>query len=142
MKANNSTRNEQISDITLYTGFSGSTSGQEPTCQSRRRKRCGLIPGSGRSPVEYGDPVQYSFLENLMFRDAWWATVMGLQTARHNWSKLAHMHAYTTYYTINYITAGIINLCWRKICEATFRGMVASAVEKTLWKENFTHSTV
>ena len=44
----------------------------------------GSIPGSGRSPVEYGNPLQYSFLENLIFRDAWWATVMGLQTARHN----------------------------------------------------------
>ena len=36
----------------------------------------GLIPGSGRSPrVENGSPLQYSCLENLMAREAWWATV-------------------------------------------------------------------
>ena len=36
----------------------------------------GLIPGSGRSPGEgYGNPLQYSFLENSMDRGVWWATV-------------------------------------------------------------------
>ena len=36
----------------------------------------GLIPGSGRSPVEgSGNPPQYSCLENPMTRGAWWATV-------------------------------------------------------------------
>ena len=32
------------------------------------------IPGSGRSPGEgNGNPLQYSCLENLMDRAAWWA---------------------------------------------------------------------
>ena len=36
----------------------------------------GLIPGLGRSPGEgYGNPLQYSCLENPMDRGAWWATV-------------------------------------------------------------------
>ena len=36
----------------------------------------GLIPGSGRSSGEgNGYPLQYSCLENLMDRGAWWATV-------------------------------------------------------------------
>ena len=35
----------------------------------------GSITGSGRSPVEHGNPLQYSFHENLTFRGAWWATV-------------------------------------------------------------------
>ena len=36
----------------------------------------GLIPGSGRSPGEgYGNPLQYSCLENPMDGGAWWATV-------------------------------------------------------------------
>ena len=36
----------------------------------------GLIPGLGRSPGEgYGNPLQYSCLENPMIREAWWATV-------------------------------------------------------------------
>ena len=39
----------------------------------------GLIPGSGRSPGGGNDnPLQYSYLENLMDRGAWWATVHGV----------------------------------------------------------------
>ena len=36
----------------------------------------GLIPGLGRFPgVGHGNPLQYSCLENLRDRGAWWATV-------------------------------------------------------------------
>ena len=36
----------------------------------------GSIPGSGRSPGDgHGNPLQYSCLENLMDRGAWWVTV-------------------------------------------------------------------
>ena len=36
----------------------------------------GLIPRLGRSPRgEYGNPLQYSCLENPMGRGAWWITV-------------------------------------------------------------------
>ena len=36
----------------------------------------GLIPQSGRSPGGgHGNPGQYSCLENLMDREAWWATI-------------------------------------------------------------------
>ena len=39
----------------------------------------GLIPGSGRPPGEgNGNPLQYSCLENLMGRGAWWATIQWL----------------------------------------------------------------
>ena len=37
----------------------------------------GLIPGLGRSPGG-GMALQYSCLENLMDRGAWWATVHGI----------------------------------------------------------------
>ena len=41
----------------------------------------GLIPGSGRSPGEgNGDPLQYSYLENLMDRRALQDTVHGIQS--------------------------------------------------------------
>ena len=34
----------------------------------------GSIPGFGRSPrEEHGNSLQYSCLENLMDREAWWA---------------------------------------------------------------------
>ena len=43
----------------------------------------GSIPGLGRSPEEgNGNPLQYSYLENLMNRGAWQATDMGLQRVR------------------------------------------------------------
>ena len=39
----------------------------------------GLTPGLGRSPEgEHGNTLQYSCLENLMDRGAWWATVHGV----------------------------------------------------------------
>ena len=39
----------------------------------------GLIPGLERSPGEgNGYPLQYSCLENLIDRGAWWATVHGV----------------------------------------------------------------
>ena len=39
----------------------------------------GLIPGLGRFPGEgYGNPLQYSCLENLMVRGTWWPTVHGV----------------------------------------------------------------
>ena len=47
----------------------------------------GLIPGSGRSPGEgNGNPLQYSCLENLMDRGAWWATV---HRVTKSWTRLS-----------------------------------------------------
>ena len=38
-----------------------------------------MILGSGRSPGEGNDnPLQYSYLENSVDREAWWATVHGI----------------------------------------------------------------
>ena len=51
-------------------------SGKESACKAGDS---GSIPGSGRAPAEgNGDPLQYSCLENLMDRGAWWATVYGV----------------------------------------------------------------
>ena len=39
----------------------------------------GSIPGLERSPSGgHGNPLQYSCLENLTDREAWWATVHGI----------------------------------------------------------------
>ena len=52
----------------------------------------GSIPGSGRSPGGgHGNPLQYSCLENPMYRGAWQATVHGVaesDTAQ----QLTHTH--------------------------------------------------
>ena len=45
----------------------------------------GLIPGLGRFPGEgHGNPLQYSCLENLTGKGAWWAAVHGSQGVRHD----------------------------------------------------------
>ena len=56
-------------------GFPGGASGKESTSNVGD---LGSIAGSGRSPEGgHGNQLQYSFLENLMDRGAWWATVQG-----------------------------------------------------------------
>ena len=60
-------------------GFPGSSVHKELTCQFRRCRRPGLLPGLGRSPGEgNGNPLLYSCLENPMGKGAWWATVHGV----------------------------------------------------------------
>ena len=45
----------------------------------------GSVPGLGITPGGGKDnPLQYSYLENLMDRGAWWSTVMGSQIVRHD----------------------------------------------------------
>ena len=58
------------------TGFPSRSDGKEPACSAGD---LGLIPGSGRSPVEgNGYPLlQYSYLKNPVDRGAWQATVHG-----------------------------------------------------------------
>ena len=52
-----------------------------------------LIPGLGRSPGEgYGNPLQYSCLENFMDRGAWKATVYGIAK---NWTQLNNQYFHT-----------------------------------------------
>ena len=54
-------------------GFSGGSDSKESACSAGD---LGLIPGSERSPGEgYSYPLQYTCLENLLDRGAWWATV-------------------------------------------------------------------
>ena len=59
-------------------GFPGGASGKNPPASTGDiRDRFNL--GLGRSPAEgRGNPLQYSCLENLVDRRAWWATVHGV----------------------------------------------------------------
>ena len=50
--------------------------GKESACTARNSGDMDSIPGSGRSHgEENGNPLQYSCLEDLKDREAWWATV-------------------------------------------------------------------
>ena len=63
------------------TGFRGGSDGKESACSAGDQVS---ILGLGRSPGEgHGNPLQYSCLENLMDRGAWWATVHGVTRVRH-----------------------------------------------------------
>ena len=47
----------------------------------------GSVPDLGRSHgVGDDNPLQYSCLENSMYRGGWWATVHGLQRVKHDWA--------------------------------------------------------
>ena len=67
----------------IRTSFPGSSvTGKESACSVGDP---GSIPGSGRSPGEGdGSPLQYSCLENLMDRGAWWATAHGVARVGHD----------------------------------------------------------
>ena len=48
-------------------------------------RHTGSIPGSGRSPGgRHDNPLEYSYLENLMGIEAWWGTVHGVLKSRHD----------------------------------------------------------
>ena len=70
-------------------GFPGSTSGKEPDVGDT--SNIGLIPGSGRRPGGgHGNPLQYSYLENPMDREAWRAAIRGSTESRTRLSDSAH----------------------------------------------------
>ena len=67
---------------------------KNPPANARDLRHAGSIPGSGRSSGgEYGNPLQYSCLENPMDRGAWWATVHGV--AESDTTKATSMHTCT-----------------------------------------------
>ena len=57
----------------------GSTSGKEPACQRRKRKRRRFDPWVTKIPWRRkGQPTRYSCLGNPLNRGAWWAIVHGV----------------------------------------------------------------
>ena len=52
---------------------------KKPPSNTGDIKDAGLTSGSGRSSgAGHGSPLQYSCLDNLMDRGAWWVTVHGV----------------------------------------------------------------
>ena len=77
-------------------GLPWCSDGKESACNARD---LGSILGSGRSLGEgNGNLVQYSCLENPMYRGAWWATVHGVAKSRtwlRDWRFHFHIKSYT-----------------------------------------------
>ena len=72
-------------------GFSGGTSGKEPTCSAGDLRDTGSIPGLGRFPGEgHGNLLQFSCLENPMNKGAWQSIVHGVTKS---WTQLKRQHA-------------------------------------------------
>ena len=60
---------------------------KNPPANTGDVREAGSIPGSERSPEGgHGNLFQYSCLENLMDREAWWATVHSMAQGR-TWLK-------------------------------------------------------
>ena len=71
-----------LSRYTFNKGFPGGSVGKESACSAG--KLCS-IPGLGRSPGEgNANSLQYSCLENSMYRGAWWLQSMGSQRVGHD----------------------------------------------------------
>ena len=108
--AQSQTQLKRCSSSSIFHGgeFPGSSVGKESACSAGDP---GSIPGSGRSPGEgYGNPLQYSCLENPMDRGAWWATQsMGsqeldktLQLNHHHipWKSICYVLMVVIYYLL------------------------------------------
>ena len=64
-------------------GFPGGSVGKDLPAIQEMQADVGSIPGLGISPGgEYGNPLQYSCLENPMDTRAWQATVYGVTKSR------------------------------------------------------------
>ena len=70
--------------------------GKNPPVNAEDLRDAGSIPGSGRSPEGgHGNLPQYSCLENLMDRGAWWAMVY---RATKSWTPLKQLRMHTYLY--------------------------------------------
>ena len=73
--------------ITMRLGFPGGSVVNNLPANAGDTREMSLIPGLGRSPREgYGNPLQYSCLEDPTVRGAWWATVCGVAKS---WTQLS-----------------------------------------------------
>ena len=83
--------------------------GKEPTCQCRRHRDMGSIPGSGRSLRRgHSNPIQYSCLENPTDRGVWWVTVHGVTKSQTQLSMRmrAHTHSLSLSHTHSHRVSG------------------------------------
>ena len=76
-----------VKSFDLIWSLSPALSSKESACNAGNTS---LIPGWQRCPGKgHGNPLQYSYLKNIMDRGAWQAIAMGSQRIGHYWSDSA-----------------------------------------------------
>ena len=84
----------RANSLVVSSGFPGSLDGKASAYNVGDQ---GSISVSGRSPGEgYGNPLQYSCLENPVDRGAWWATVHGVAKNQTQLSDFSSYYILTT----------------------------------------------
>ena len=81
--------------VSYLMGFPGGASGKEFTCQARRHKRCGSIPGLGWSPGGgHDNPFQYSCWRSPRTQESGGLQSIGSHRVRHDRSNLVSKLSY------------------------------------------------
>ena len=89
----------------------------------------GLIPGSGRPPGEGNvNPLQYSCLENIMDRGAWWAIVQGVTKSQ------TQLSTHSKERTKALEVSSVSHPKWRKHDQLLCRGQIWSFIKLYLFK--------
>ena len=98
---------------------------ENPSASAGNIQDAGSIPASGRSPREgYGNPLQYSCLENPMDRGAWQATVHSVTKSR-TWLKWLSTQA-----------------PWKELGKSRSEaGLICILELNPFWKNNYSFST-
>ena len=74
--------------------FPGGASSKETACQCSETQRCRFDPCVGKTPWRNAwQALQYSCLENPMYRRIWWATVHRVKKRRVHLNSRAHVHS-------------------------------------------------
>ena len=95
-------KNGFFSDVSVSKGFPPDSVVKNPPANAWHKGVVSWIPGSGRFPGEWnGNPLQYSCLGNSTDREAWWATVLGVNNNNSQFSD---------YTVISYL------IHWSRVC--------------------------
>ena len=100
---------------------------KNPLVSAEDPRDVSLIPGSGRCPgVGNGNLLQYSCLQNSMYRGACQLQTMGSQRVGHDW---ATEHAHTVFYVVDILE---INKAPNKILEPNTLSVSRSLLSNSL----------
>ena len=81
---------------------------RNPSANAGDIRDMGSVPGLGRSPGKgHSSPLQYSYLENVMDRGAWWATI---HRVTKSWTQLQQLSMHVPIIFIQYSLPGNLRI--------------------------------